>query len=73
MIELGGWVLRNGDVEEAGIKMGSHAVDLMPTVPLFPSVHTSYAFYKLTFTAWCNSHLRKAGTSIELIEEDFRN
>ncbi|VDO79496.1 unnamed protein product [Haemonchus placei] len=28
---------------------------------------------KKTFTAWCNSHLRKAGTSIELIEEDFRN
>lgn len=28
---------------------------------------------KKTFTAWCNSHLRKAGTSIEVIEEDFRN
>uniref|UniRef100_A0A667XNG5 Actinin alpha 3b n=1 Tax=Myripristis murdjan TaxID=586833 RepID=A0A667XNG5_9TELE len=26
-----------------------------------------------TFTAWCNSHLRKAGTQIENIEEDFRN
>ncbi|CAK9301512.1 unnamed protein product [Gordionus sp. m RMFG-2023] len=26
-----------------------------------------------TFTAWCNSHLRKAGTQIESIEEDFRN
>ncbi|XP_067939162.1 alpha-actinin-like isoform X1 [Watersipora subatra] len=26
-----------------------------------------------TFTAWCNSHLRKAGTSIENIDEDFRN
>ena len=26
-----------------------------------------------TFTAWCNSHLRKAGTAIESIEEDFRN
>uniref|UniRef100_H3BE04 Actinin alpha 3 n=1 Tax=Latimeria chalumnae TaxID=7897 RepID=H3BE04_LATCH len=26
-----------------------------------------------TFTAWCNSHLRKAGTQIEIIEEDFRN
>uniref|UniRef100_A0A8C8GJE2 Uncharacterized protein n=1 Tax=Oncorhynchus tshawytscha TaxID=74940 RepID=A0A8C8GJE2_ONCTS len=26
-----------------------------------------------TFTAWCNSHLRKAGTGIENIEEDFRN
>ncbi|CAH1791427.1 unnamed protein product [Owenia fusiformis] len=25
-----------------------------------------------TFTAWCNSHLRKAGTQIEEIEEDFR-
>ncbi|KAK4294494.1 hypothetical protein Pmani_019664 [Petrolisthes manimaculis] len=27
----------------------------------------------LTFTAWCNSHLRKAGTLIESIEEEFRN
>ncbi|KAJ3591079.1 hypothetical protein NHX12_009026 [Muraenolepis orangiensis] len=26
-----------------------------------------------TFTAWCNSHLRKAGTQIESIEEDFRD
>ncbi|CAB1343727.1 unnamed protein product [Coregonus sp. 'balchen'] len=26
-----------------------------------------------TFTAWCNSHLRKAGTQIEYIEDDFRN
>ncbi len=29
-------------------------------------------FFK-TFTAWCNSHLRKVGTSIENIEEDFQN
>ncbi|XP_046382632.1 alpha-actinin, sarcomeric isoform X2 [Ischnura elegans] len=28
---------------------------------------------KKTFTAWCNSHLRKAGTSIDNIDEDFRN
>ncbi|XP_058173495.1 alpha-actinin, sarcomeric isoform X2 [Anopheles ziemanni] len=28
---------------------------------------------KKTFTAWCNSHLRKAGTSIDNIEDDFRN
>ncbi|KAE9549712.1 hypothetical protein FO519_007076 [Halicephalobus sp. NKZ332] len=28
---------------------------------------------KKTFTAWCNSHLRKAGTGIEVIEEDFQN
>ncbi|XP_065347302.1 alpha-actinin, sarcomeric isoform X3 [Cloeon dipterum] len=28
---------------------------------------------KKTFTAWCNSHLRKAGTGIESIEDDFRN
>uniref|UniRef100_A0A8C7YXY6 Actinin, alpha 1 n=1 Tax=Oryzias sinensis TaxID=183150 RepID=A0A8C7YXY6_9TELE len=31
-------------------------------------LHTS-----MTFTAWCNSHLRKAGTQIENIEEDFRD
>lgn len=30
-------------------------------------------FFFQTFTAWCNSHLRKAGTQIENIEEDFRN
>ncbi|KAH0507211.1 Alpha-actinin-2 [Microtus ochrogaster] len=30
-------------------------------------------FFINTFTAWCNSHLRKAGTQIENIEEDFRN
>jgi actinin alpha len=30
-------------------------------------------FFLQTFTAWCNSHLRKAGTAIENIEEDFRN
>lgn len=35
---------------------------------------TSYLLFSLqTFTAWCNSHLRKAGTQIENIEEDFRN
>uniref|UniRef100_A0A8C9L3J8 Actinin alpha 1 n=1 Tax=Pavo cristatus TaxID=9049 RepID=A0A8C9L3J8_PAVCR len=29
--------------------------------------------WAVTFTAWCNSHLRKAGTQIENIEEDFRD
>ncbi|CAD5232643.1 unnamed protein product [Bursaphelenchus xylophilus] len=28
---------------------------------------------KKTFTAWVNSHLRKAGTKIEILEEDFQN
>ncbi|KAH7696302.1 CRE-ATN-1 protein, partial [Aphelenchoides avenae] len=28
---------------------------------------------KKTFTAWCNSHLRKAGTGIEILEEDFQS
>ena len=32
-----------------------------------------YVAFLQTFTAWCNSHLRKAGTQIENIEEDFRN
>lgn len=32
-----------------------------------------FSFVFQTFTAWCNSHLRKAGTQIENIEEDFRN
>ena len=37
--------------------------------------HTLSCFCALvqTFTAWCNSHLRKAGTQIENIEEDFRD
>lgn len=30
-------------------------------------------FSPQTFTAWCNSHLRKAGTQIENIDEDFRD
>ena len=32
-------------------------------------------FYPLhrSRSAWCNSHLRKAGTQIEDIEQDFRN
>lgn len=32
-----------------------------------------YSICLQTFTAWCNSHLRKAGTAIESIEDDFRN
>ncbi|XP_028415774.1 alpha-actinin-like [Dendronephthya gigantea] len=28
---------------------------------------------KKTFTAWCNSHLRKVGVQIETIEDDFRD
>jgi actinin alpha len=38
---------------------------------LGPSRYRS--FCSKTFTAWCNSHLRKAGTQIEEISEDFRN
>lgn len=34
----------------------------------------NFAFFFLqTFAAWCNSHLRKAGTAIDNIEDDFRN
>ena len=33
----------------------------------------SFLFVFQTFTAWCNSHLRKAGTNIDNIEDDFRN
>lgn len=35
-------------------------------------IHPSPLLFQ-TFTAWVNSHLRKAGTQIENIEEDFRN
>ena len=41
------------------------------------SVGSNYHFADIgvfqTFTAWCNSHLRKAGTAIENIDEDFRD
>ena len=37
------------------------------------AVLSTVCFLLQTFTAWCNSHLRKAGTQIENIEEDFRN
>jgi hypothetical protein len=36
------------------------------------SVSLMVFFPLQTFTAWVNSHLRKAGTQIENIEEDFR-
>jgi actinin alpha len=28
---------------------------------------------KKTFTAWINSHLRKAGTRVDNLEDDFQN
>ena len=34
--------------------------------------HQNITTFFQTFTAWVNSHLRKAGTQIENIEEDFR-
>ncbi|RZF39134.1 hypothetical protein LSTR_LSTR005762 [Laodelphax striatellus] len=36
-------------------------------------VDRAFGWGAQTFTAWCNSHLRKAGTAIDNIEEDFRN
>lgn len=38
-----------------------------------PDVLLLLLFCFQTFTAWCNSHLRKAGTAIDNIEDDFRN
>lgn len=35
--------------------------------------YTILLFHFQTFTAWCNSHLRKAGTAIDNIDDDFRN
>ena len=40
---------------------------------MFHYLITLIYLYPQTFTAWCNSHLRKAGTQIESIEDDFRN
>ena len=44
-------------------------------VNLFSKIQYNSIGFSLfqTFTAWVNSHLRKAGTQIENIEEDFRN
>uniref|UniRef100_A0A3Q4G2Y4 Actinin, alpha 1 n=1 Tax=Neolamprologus brichardi TaxID=32507 RepID=A0A3Q4G2Y4_NEOBR len=42
----------------------------------YSSRHNNRVYFERadeTFTAWCNSHLRKAGTQIENIEEDFRD
>lgn len=39
----------------------------------YPNVLFSFFFFQQTFAAWCNSHLRKAGTAIDNIEDDFRN
>lgn len=43
------------------------------TMKLFSMTKTNDSCLPQTFTAWCNSHLRKAGTAIESIEDDFRN
>uniref|UniRef100_A0A673BZE8 Actinin, alpha 1 n=1 Tax=Sphaeramia orbicularis TaxID=375764 RepID=A0A673BZE8_9TELE len=40
---------------------------------LLYTVYNAPVYWEKTFTAWCNSHLRKAGTQIENIEEDFRD
>lgn len=37
------------------------------------SMSFKFIFLPQTFTAWCNSHLRKAGMQIENIETDFQN
>ena len=46
-----------------------------PYIRCFLNVIISWIIFLTfqTFTAWVNSHLRKAGTQIENIEEDFRN
>lgn len=51
----------------------THTNGLM--VLLLVKIYVTHPFFSScqTFTAWCNSHLRKAGTQIENIEEDFRN
>lgn len=55
----------------------SQYLSLYQFIHLFTLPQNSYQlhflFHLQTFTAWCNSHLRKAGTAIDNIEEDFRN
>ncbi|GAA6080321.1 alpha-actinin-3b isoform X2, partial [Tachysurus ichikawai] len=59
-----------------------HQLSFSTALPLFPEhpharieVQRKLARWKQTRSRrpWCNSHLRKAGTQIENIEEDFRN
>ena len=45
----------------------------LPRCPPGPGLGLNAVLCPQTFTAWCNSHLRKAGTQIENIEDDFRN
>ena len=49
-------------------KSEAHIISLISLLP-----HNRSLSRPQTFTAWCNSHLRKAGTQIDNIEEDFRN
>lgn len=46
--------------------------NLLQKIPI-DSLFLFCYFFPQTFTAWCNSHLRKAGTAIDNIEDDFRN
>lgn len=54
-----------------------YVINVARRVPFFGDVRCWYLSLLTclfqTFTAWCNSHLRKAGTGIDNIEEDFRN
>lgn len=52
---------------------GSGHHTLCVCVLLLNPINFVKRLWSQTFTAWCNSHLRKAGTQIENIEEDFRN
>uniref|UniRef100_A0A673GY78 Alpha-actinin-4-like n=1 Tax=Sinocyclocheilus rhinocerous TaxID=307959 RepID=A0A673GY78_9TELE len=53
----------------AGLSLNTYTEREREREPLCEQIY----FWRLTFTAWCNSHLRKAGTQIENIEEDFRD
>uniref|UniRef100_A0A672PWB5 Actinin alpha 3b n=1 Tax=Sinocyclocheilus grahami TaxID=75366 RepID=A0A672PWB5_SINGR len=65
----------------ACLKLGADTIVIVTTANhiTFPVLHkhdwqaSALRYLHKTFTAWCNSHLRKAGTQIENIEEDFRN
>lgn len=66
-------VLRASSLFDSPEHVRCRVLSLWRGLPASGAALTCVRFSLQTFTAWCNSHLRKAGTQIENIEEDFRN
>lgn len=71
LLALGG--PRSSSLLDSPERVGCRVLSACRGADCCRAVESSALFSLQTFTAWCNSHLRKAGTQIENIEEDFRN